>query len=119
VRILIAQHARESPHPTHWAQTGLASTIFRTLEICVVRWTAVFIGKEIVSSALPLAMRRYYLVKTLKLKLVATQWMDLELPSPASSPSTSKALLIVTAPPLMGIEPGKTTFHPVVDLLKI
>ena len=59
------------------------------------------------------------LQKTLKLKLVATQWMDLELPSPASSPSTSKALLIVTAPPLMGIGPGKTTFHPEVDLLKI
>ena len=59
------------------------------------------------------------LQKTLKLKLVATQWMDLVLPSPASSPSTSKVLLIVTAPPLTGIGPGKTRVHPVVDRFKI
>merc|ERR1712222_89681 len=100
----IAQHARESPLPTQWAQTGLASTIFRTLEICAVRWTVVFTGKEIVSSALPLVTRRYYLVT--QLESTATQWTDLKLTSHASSPSTSKASLTMPAPPLMGIGPG-------------
>merc|ERR1712013_522504 len=88
-RVPSAHLVRESPRQTHWAPTGLASTIFMTAETIAVRWTAAFTGKETTFSASLLGTRKYYPART-RMPTTATQWTDRKLTLSVFSPSSSR-----------------------------